>query len=161
MEPGYVGMSRNEIVAGATINDAREGQLTGSLRQVGSVDTSDPEKQAAAPDRISAPVRASHRESDPGYCHIVARLNGGWRVIICRDGLQWILQYWRSPCWRNRRFCMTSAALQREAQTHCGDIDPGALKTLLALPAHFRDCRPIARALWGRTVPSGFTGLKI
>jgi hypothetical protein len=113
---------------------AEQGQLTGSLRQVGSVDTSDPEKQAAAPDRISAPVMASHRESDPGYCHVVAVLNGGWRVIICRDALQWILQYWRSPRWRNHRFCMMGAALQREAQKHCGDIDPGAWTILLALP---------------------------
>jgi hypothetical protein len=37
------------------------------------------------------------------------------RIIVCGDGIQWVLQSWRAPLWRNRSFCMTSAALRRDA----------------------------------------------
>ena len=34
----------------------------------------------------------SHRERDDGYKGVVAQLAPRWRVIICKDGIQWILQ---------------------------------------------------------------------
>lgn len=37
-------------------------------------------------------VWPSHRESDPNYGAVIAQLNDRWRVIVCRDGIQWILQ---------------------------------------------------------------------
>jgi hypothetical protein len=35
----------------------------------------------------------SAAESDDSYAHLVTVLNYGWRVIECRDGIQWLLQY--------------------------------------------------------------------
>ncbi len=42
--------------------------------------------------KIDPLIRSSHRESDDNYARVVARLDDGWRVIVCRDDLQWILQ---------------------------------------------------------------------
>ncbi len=33
----------------------------------------------------------SHRETDENYLGVIAR-EGDWRVITCRDGIQWIMQ---------------------------------------------------------------------
>jgi hypothetical protein len=99
----------------------------------------------AVPNHLTAPARASLMENADAYHQVIARLNKSWRVIVCREDLQWILQRWRAPLWRNRSFCMTTAALRREAQKHGGDIDPAAWETLLALPAHFAAMRPITR----------------
>src|ERR1700687_4817139 len=47
------------------------------------------------------------------------RLNGRWRVIACRAGIQWILQYrasaetYSTAIWRGRSYCRTSGALIR------------------------------------------------
>jgi hypothetical protein len=35
----------------------------------------------------------STAESDDKYAHLVIVLNDGWRLIECRHGIQWILQY--------------------------------------------------------------------
>jgi hypothetical protein len=35
----------------------------------------------------------SFAEPDDYYPDVVAVLNGGWRVIECRHGIQWVLQY--------------------------------------------------------------------
>ena len=37
-------------------------------------------------------VATSHRESDDDYRDVIALLAPRWRVICCRDGIQWILQ---------------------------------------------------------------------
>jgi hypothetical protein len=72
---------------------------------------------------------------------VVARLNAGWRVIACRDGVQWILQRRGSPekprrdDWRGRSYCQTSEALIRCAREHAGEIEPTACTILAALPA--------------------------
>ncbi|MEK6216192.1 MAG: hypothetical protein N2B03_03120 [Boseongicola sp.] len=108
-----------------------------------------PKTQDVSQGVVSAALRASHREKDEGYHGIVARLNDRWRVITCQDGIQWILQHREPSRWRNRCFCMTSAALRREALRHGGDIDPAAWETLLALPAHFTAMRPITRTRLG------------
>jgi len=34
----------------------------------------------------------SHRERDDHYSRIVAQPGPRWRIILCRDGLQWIIQ---------------------------------------------------------------------
>ena len=40
----------------------------------------------------SLPQRLSHRERDDSYAKVIAQLGPRWRVIICKDGIQWILQ---------------------------------------------------------------------
>lgn len=79
-------------------------------------------------------------ESDDSYPNLVAVLNSRWRVIQCRDGIQWILQY-RNRAetvardgWRGRSYCRTKEALIRCCDEHAGQLDPVARKTLLALP---------------------------
>jgi hypothetical protein len=87
--------------------------------------------------RASAPVTA---ECADNYVGLVALLNGGWRVVECRDRLQWILQRRGSPessradDWRGRSYCQTRFGLLRCARAHAGDADPGALAVLAALP---------------------------
>ena len=71
---------------------------------------------------------------------VVARLNAGWRVIACRDGVQWILQARHGAekpagaSWRGRSYCQTSEALIRCAREHAGEIEPTAGAILAALP---------------------------
>jgi hypothetical protein len=40
----------------------------------------------------SSPQPPSHRERDDSYAKVIAQLGPRWRVITCKDGLQWILQ---------------------------------------------------------------------
>jgi hypothetical protein len=68
------------------------------------------------------------------------QLNARWRVIACRDGIQWILQYRnraetvsRSD-WRGRSYCRTREALILCCDRYCGEIDPLAAATLQTLP---------------------------
>jgi hypothetical protein len=78
-------------------------------------------------------------ETSDGYARLVAQLSPDWRVIQCRDRLQWILQ--RSPKmsrrddWRARSYCQTREALIRCAREYAGAVDAAAMATLIALPA--------------------------
>ena len=83
----------------------------------------------------------SRSECADGYIGLVAQLNANWRVITCRDQIQWILQRRGSPKmsrrddWRGHSYCRTSKALIRSAREFTGPIEPAALAILLALPA--------------------------
>jgi hypothetical protein len=82
---------------------------------------------------------ANRKESADGYSRVVAVLNGKWRVIECRDRIQWILQSRDSlkatvGVWRGRSYCRTKEALLRVCAAHAGEIDPGAAAVLAALP---------------------------
>ena len=79
-------------------------------------------------------------ESDDSYPGALAVLNSSWRVIQCRHGIQWILQY-RNRAetvarhgWRGRSYCRTKEALIRCCDEHAGQINPAARMTLLGLP---------------------------
>ena len=84
-------------------------------------------------------------ESDDSYPHVVVILNDRWRVIECRDRIQWILQYRNRAkgvtkhAWRSRSYCRTGGALIRCCYEHAGQIDPAARMTLAGLPAWFPD----------------------
>ena len=67
-------------------------------------------------------------ESDPAYPNI--RLNDRWRVIVCRDGIQRILQARNRSetvardAWRGRSYCCsTREALIGCCDRYCGPID--------------------------------------
>jgi hypothetical protein len=82
-------------------------------------------------------MKISEEASD--YHAIVAQLNDTWRVIVCRSGIQFILQHRRGERrgrarWENRSFCRTSEALNRLSRKHAGAIDPTAAAVLAALP---------------------------
>lgn len=55
--------------------------------------------------------RLSEQAED--YPHVVATLNSEWRVICCRDGIQWILQRKTGGRWRSVAYCRTRDGLLR------------------------------------------------
>lgn len=75
-----------------------------------------------------------HHETADCYSGVVARLSGDWRVIRCKDDLQWILQRRKKGGaerpWRAVGFYLTRDALLRASAR----IDPAALAVLAALP---------------------------
>jgi hypothetical protein len=89
---------------------------------------------------LAALPAASHRESDDGYRAVVAHLNERWRVIVCRDGMQWVLQYRASTKtarrveWKGRSYCRTRECLLRDVRYHAGEIDAHAFAIVEALP---------------------------
>lgn len=91
-------------------------------------------------------VPTSRRESDDSYHAVVAILNHRWRVIECRDGIQWILQFAKKrqaqTGWEGRSFCRTREALIRVCREHTGEIWPAALSILDALPVRIEGGRP-------------------
>jgi len=82
---------------------------------------------------------AQHRESADDYLRVVAILNARWRVIACRDGIQWILQRRNAPetargdDWRGRSYCRTREALIRCTCAVAGEINPAAARVLASL----------------------------
>jgi hypothetical protein len=82
----------------------------------------------------------SASEEADNYHVIVARLNGNWRVIVCRAGIQWILQrragerHGRAR-WASRSYFRTSEGLIRFSREYAGEIEPDACAVLAALPA--------------------------
>ena len=79
-------------------------------------------------------------ESANDYCRVVAVLNVRWRVIECRDRIQWILQFREklkagtADPWRGRSYCRTREAVLRLSAQHAGRMDPVAAAALAALP---------------------------
>jgi hypothetical protein len=87
-----------------------------------------------------ADAKMSLRETADAYSGFVVQLNPDWRVVECRDGLQWVLQRRGSPekprrdDWRGRSYCRTKEALIRCTREHAGPIDPAAVAILASLP---------------------------
>lgn len=69
----------------------------------------------------------SHRESDDRYAGALYT-DGRWRVAVCRDGTQFLLQRQRlrksgvGGAWDSLRYCMTRAALIRDWHALTGDL---------------------------------------
>lgn len=81
----------------------------------------------------------SGRESDDNYHQILAVLNDRWRVINCRDDLQYVLEKkagYRNgePRWDGRSYCRTRAGLISCVRALSGRIEPSAEAILLSLP---------------------------
>lgn len=87
------------------------------------------------------------RESAEGYSAVVAYLNARWRVIACRDRIQWILQRQdatqslHGAPWRSRSFCRIRAALIRVCEAFAAPLEPSALAILETLPARIEGGR--------------------
>jgi len=83
----------------------------------------------------------SRRESDDDYVGVVARLNARWRVIECKDSIQWILQFATrrhvQTGWQGRSFLRSREGLLRAVRDLAGPIDADALAILQVLPARF------------------------
>lgn len=91
-------------------------------------------------------IQVSHRESDDGYATVVARLNARWRVIVCRDTIQCIVQRFdgmraHRAQWRSVWYFRTRDALVRLCGASLPSIDPTSLAVLRALPARIDEVR--------------------
>lgn len=60
-------------------------------------------------------MATSHRESDDGYDKVIARLGPEYRLIECKDGIQWILQRKRGH-WRSEKFLTSREGVLRRVQ---------------------------------------------
>lgn len=85
-------------------------------------------------------VHATHETAD-GYARVVARPCDGWRVIVCKDNVQWILQRRKKGGaerpWRAVGYFRTREALVRLCAASCWRMDPAAMAALTALPESF------------------------
>jgi hypothetical protein len=83
---------------------------------------------------VTAPP--SHRERDDAYRNVVAQLAPRWRVIVCRDGIQWILQRkeashrgpWRGVSYHTNRDGLIKVSGSLKA------LNSSGLEALKALP---------------------------
>ena len=66
---------------------------------------------------------------------VIAALNSRWRVVVCKSGIQWVLQTRSSQTsWEGRYFCRSREGLILCAREYAGEIDGVALVRLLRLP---------------------------
>lgn len=85
-------------------------------------------------------MKAPHGETSDTYARVMAVLNKRWRVALCPDGIQWILQQRVSATcnltgrWKNRSFCRWKETLLRCCKSFAGEISPEARRVLDALP---------------------------
>lgn len=82
------------------------------------------------------------REEAEDYFAVVAKLNDKWRVIVCRDAIQWILQRRAGTRlglarWEARTFNRTRDGLLHRVIQLAGECDATALQLLENLPAYF------------------------
>lgn len=85
------------------------------------------------------PDPANNREESDYYRAIIAKLNADWRVIECRDAIQWILQRRAGirhgePRWDSRCYCRTRQGLVRRVRELAGKSDAYALAIIGSLP---------------------------
>jgi hypothetical protein len=90
-------------------------------------------------------------EEADDYHAVVAQLSDSWRVIICRAGIQWILQHREGARhgrarWTGRSYCRTSEALNRLSRKHAAHLRPDAAAILAALPERIEEPAPNAAA---------------
>jgi len=98
-----------------------------------------PEYQGVPESTRAARCSRSNWEESDGYSTVVAKLNTSWRIIACRDGIQWILQRLAGkrhgqPRWEGKRYCRTRKALMRSVHDLCGPVDATAVAILERLP---------------------------
>ena len=96
-------------------------------------------------DNLDPLAGSSHRESDDDYGRVVARLDDGGRVIVCRDDLQWILQRRDGERaggarWAGVGYCLTRKALMRLCRASSARIAPSEWAALVALPEYITRC---------------------
>jgi hypothetical protein len=73
--------------------------------------------------RIAAHARAlRHWERDDDYPHVVLRLGDDWRIVGCRDDVQWILQRRSGSAWRSSGYCHTRPGLQAVLRRNSLDL---------------------------------------
>ena len=87
-------------------------------------------------------VIPSHRESDDNYLDVAAQLAPRWRVIVCKDHLQWIIQKrtaepLHAGVWRGVSYVTSRSSLIRLYASLEFLSDHVVCATLYALPEQF------------------------
>ena len=89
-------------------------------------------------------TRISHREREDGYIATVVQFNQRWRLVLCKDQIQWIIQKKESShrgFWRSKHY-LTCKDSVLKASVRLGLLsDPKVDAVLHALPKHARDYR--------------------
>ena len=86
----------------------------------------------------------SHRERDDNYSRIVVLLTPRWRIIVCKHGIQWILQK-RSVeppnkgTWAGKSYATTRGGLMAACSGRGLLFEPTARLTIEPLPPHIRN----------------------
>ena len=90
----------------------------------------------------SLSLSPSHRERDDDYANVVLHFDPRWRVIICKGGIQWIIQKKEASHagpWRGISYHVGRSSLIRT----CGSLNllSAALEEQLldAIPSSFRE----------------------
>ena len=73
----------------------------------------------------------SRREKDDDYDNVVAQLGPDWRVIVCADDWQWIVQERKGAQWRSQKFCTSREGVIRWVK------GKPRWEALASLPDHF------------------------
>ena len=87
-------------------------------------------------------VQLAHRERDDEYCEVIVQLAPRWRVIVCKDYLQWIIQKrtaepLRRGVWRSQSYVTSRSSLIRLCASLELLSDDTVCATLDALPEQF------------------------
>lgn len=88
-----------------------------------------------------------HRENSNAYRGEIAR-SGKWRVVTCRNDIQWILQRQKAAArkpggvvWEGRSYTCNASTLCRLWRQHTGEQPPMELLILPELFRHWREAR--------------------
>lgn len=79
----------------------------------------------------------SPREEAENYRAVVCHLTPALRVIVCVNGIQWIVQRRRGAVWRSIAFCATRRGLERVCAALGAPLEP-----LRSFPEHIRAVAP-------------------
>ena len=87
-------------------------------------------------------LKLSNRERDDSFCQVVVQLAPRWRVIVCKDHLQWIIQKRSAEPlhrgeWRGHSYVTSRNSLIRLCASLELLSDPLAKARLEALPEQF------------------------
>jgi hypothetical protein len=89
-------------------------------------------------------LKLSNRERDDSFCQVVVQLAPRWRVIVCKDHLQWIIQKRTSEPlhrgeWRGHSYVTNRNSLIRLCASLELLSDHAVRATLDALPEQFSE----------------------
>ena len=99
-------------------------------------------QRCSATSRIDRPIPEAPAPSVDDGATIVATLNDRWRVIICPDDIQWVLQRRAGERggrarWASDSYFRTREALIAFCHARAGAVTPAASETLVSLPVRF------------------------
>ena len=81
----------------------------------------------------------SHREKDDSYRSVIIQFAPRWRVIVCKDDIQWLVQHRTADplhrgLWRGRSYMTTRDSLIKACARLEPLSDPSVMAILSALP---------------------------